>query len=86
MHKGSDKKPPQRGGFPSDSGYLNTEQMAVFLGCSPGAVRNMVMRRKIPYRKAGGRLVFIRAEIDQWIQFSEGLTLEQWKDASWHEA
>lgn len=44
--------------------YLNAEENADFIGRSPGAVRNLVMRRAIPYRKVGGRLVFLRSEIE----------------------
>lgn len=59
--------------------FLDIEQVAKKLHRTPGALRNLVMRRKIPFRKAGGRLMFIENEIEKWIQESPGLTLEQWK-------
>ena len=46
---------------------------------TPGAVRNLVMRRKIPFRKCSGRLIFLRREIREWVQFSEGLTFDEFK-------
>jgi hypothetical protein len=35
------------------------------------------LRRAIPYRKAGGRLVFIRQEVEEWITTSPGITLDE---------
>ena len=52
---------------------MGTEEAAAFLGRSPGAVRNLVMRRAIPYRKVAGRLVFLRHELIEWIEGSPGL-------------
>lgn len=60
--------------------FMNTEQVGRFINRSPGAVRNLVMRRKIPFRKPGGRLVFLRSEIEEWIKQAPGLTLEEWNN------
>jgi hypothetical protein len=57
-------------------------KVADFLGRSPGAVRNLVMRRSIPFRKVAGRLVFIEDEIVAWIKNAPGLSLEQIKNKS----
>jgi len=57
--------------------YLDTKTAAEFLGRSPAAVRNLVMRRAIPFRKPGGRLVFLRSELERWIQTAPGLTLTE---------
>lgn len=57
--------------------FLNTEQCAEFLGRSPGALRNLVMRRKIPFRKPGGRLIFLKSEILAWIETAPGLKLDE---------
>ena len=56
---------------------LTALEAAEVLRRSPGAVRNLVMRRKIPYRKAGGRLYFLRSELVAWVQDSPGVTLEE---------
>lgn len=56
--------------------YLNTQECADFLGRTPGAIRNLVMRQRIPFRKPGGRLMFLRAEIEKWIEDAPGLSIQ----------
>ncbi len=56
--------------------YLNTVAAAAYLSRSPGALRNLVLRRAIPFRKPGGRLVFIRRELDLWIEHAPGIKIE----------
>ncbi len=58
----------------------NTSDCASYLGRSEGAVRNLVLRRAIPYRKVGGRLVFLKREIDDWIETAPGLRVEDVKN------
>ena len=60
-----------------DRSYLDTKQVAEWLNRSPGAIRNLVLRRAIPFRKPGGRLVFLREEIEAWIDRSPGITLTE---------
>jgi len=55
----------------------NTNGVAKFLGRSDGAIRNLAARRRIPFRKAGGRLIFFRNEILEWIDGAPGLRLEE---------
>jgi excisionase family DNA binding protein len=57
--------------------YLTVNQLSNYLNRSSGAVRNLVLRRAIPYRKAGGRLIFDKEEIDAWIKNSQGVSLEE---------
>ena len=52
---------------------MTTEQAAEFIGRSPGAVRNLVMRRKIPFRKCAGRLHFFEDELLWWIDTAPGV-------------
>ena len=59
-----------------DGKYLGTKGCADYIRRSPGAVRNLVMRKAIPYRKLGGRLIFLRDEIDRWIENADGVTFE----------
>jgi len=35
------------------------------------------MRRAIPYREPGGRILFSRVEIDNWIEAAEGTRLDE---------
>jgi len=55
----------------------NTNGVAKFLGRSDGAIRNLAARRRIPFRKAGGRLIFFRNEILEWIDSAPGVRLEE---------
>ena len=64
----------------SNNDILSTNEVADFIRRSPGAVRNLVLRRKIPYRKPAGRLIFLRSEIEEWIENAEGLHLKEIKD------
>lgn len=58
---------------------LNVVELSDFLNRSPGAIRNLVMRRVIPYRKVAGRLTFLRSEIEEWIDKAPGVKLEDLK-------
>ena len=55
---------------------LDTARVAKLIHRTPGAVRALVMRRRIPFRKPGGRLVFIKREIEAWIDMSPGVRLD----------
>jgi hypothetical protein len=55
----------------------NVKKTAEYLDRSQGAVRNLVLRRKIPFRKVGGRLMFLEEEIKSWVNASPGVTLEK---------
>lgn len=57
--------------------FLTTQEAAELLRRSPAAVRNLVMRRAIPFRKAGGRLLFIRSELEQWVVDAPGVAIEE---------
>ena len=59
-----------------DKPTWHTPDTAEYLDTSEGAVRNLVMRRKIPFRKVAGRLIFLPDEIKAWVQNSPGLRLE----------
>lgn len=62
------------------SQYMNTKEVGIFLRRTPPAIRNLVMRRAIPFRKPGGRLVFIKSEIVAWIERAPGVRLEDIDD------
>ena len=59
------------------SEYLNIAELASYIKRSKGAIRNLVLRRAIPYRKPAGRLLFIKEEIDEWVQMAPGKSLEE---------
>ncbi|BBO72769.1 hypothetical protein DSCW_01860 [Desulfosarcina widdelii] len=61
-----------------DQKYLTATEAGEYIGGrSAGAVRNLVMRKAIPFRKPGGRLLFIREELDEWIQTSSGIKIDE---------
>jgi hypothetical protein len=56
--------------------YFNTKGASEYLKRTPASIRNLVLRRKMPFRKAGGRLVFLKEELDAWVRGSEGVRFE----------
>jgi hypothetical protein len=60
--------------------YLTIFELSDYIKRTPGSIRNLVLRRKIPYRKPAGRLLFDREEIDRWVQMADGISLEKMID------
>jgi hypothetical protein len=56
---------------------FTTDLAASYLSKSPGANRNMVMRRQVLYRKVTGRLVFFKDEIDRWADRCPGIPVDK---------
>ena len=56
--------------------YLNLFECANMIERTENGVRGLVKRRAIPYRKPGGRLLFLRSEIERWIEGAPGVSLE----------
>lgn len=48
-----------------------------FLGCSEKTLRARVSRQLVPFRKFSGRVVFRRAELEQFIEQLPGVTVAQ---------
>ena len=57
--------------------YLTIEDLSSYIHRSKGAIRNLVLRRAIPFRKPAGRLIFLKEEIDQWVNVAPGKTLNE---------
>ncbi len=57
--------------------YFDLQRLSEYIFRSKGAIRNLVLRRQIPYKKPAGRLLFIREEIDEWILASEGMSFNE---------
>jgi excisionase family DNA binding protein len=52
-----------------DSPWLSVKSAARYLDTTPDAIRGLVKRRQIPFRKApNGRLLFDGRELDRWIR------------------
>lgn len=56
--------------------YWDVNQLSREIHRTPAAIRNLCLRRKIPFRKPAGRLVFVVEEIRQWVDRAAGLRLE----------
>ena len=56
---------------------LSVEELSKYISRTPSAIRNLVMRRKVPYRRLSGRLAFLKNEIDAWINNSPGLRVDE---------
>ena len=52
----------------TESGWMRTDQVAVYLSTSPNNIRNMVYKGLLLPRKFGGRWLFKREEIDHLIE------------------
>jgi len=57
--------------------YLSLPLVAEMFGRSENAIRQMIWRRQLPYRKVAGRIVFLRAEIEKLIEEAPGVRPEQ---------
>jgi excisionase family DNA binding protein len=55
--------------------YMNTEQVAAYLGWSRRRIDNLCSQGRIPYYKDGGLRIFIRQEIDAWVRGLNGIRL-----------
>lgn len=64
---------------PKKINLWNIKTASIFLDRTPGAIRNLVMRRQIPYRKICGKLMFIEDEILDWVDKSVGLRPDELK-------
>ena len=56
---------------------LGVEGAAEMLGRSENAVRRMVERRQIPFRKSGRRVLFLESELRAFIDALPGVSLEE---------
>jgi excisionase family DNA binding protein len=54
---------------------LSVRQVAALLGCSEQAMDKLVYRRRLPYRKLGGRVIFLKRELEQFLEQLLGLTM-----------
>jgi len=62
---------------PGQAMMLDIRAAADFLGTSPKALRHLIERRRIPFRKLGRKVVLLRGELEQWIADLPGVSLDQ---------
>lgn len=51
---------------PHQDGFFDVDGLSAFLKVSPWTIYDWVHHRKIPHRKHGRRLAFLKSEILQW--------------------
>src|ERR1051326_7411261 len=60
-----------------DGLLMDVHAAAAFIGCTPQALSRDVERRIVPFRRKGRRIVFIRAELEQfYAEYLPGCDLE----------
>jgi excisionase family DNA binding protein len=47
--------------------YLDTRAAATYLHCAPNRLHKLAAQRRIPFRREGDRLLFVRQELDEWL-------------------
>ena len=57
--------------------YMGTRDAASYLGWPMKRIDNLCAQNRIPFHKDGGRRIFIRQEIDEWVRELNGATLTQ---------
>jgi len=60
-----------------ESALLTVRTVAALLGSTEKGIRARVARRVIPFRRMGGRITFIRSEVEQWLAALDGCTLQE---------
>jgi excisionase family DNA binding protein len=57
--------------------YLTVTEAAELTSRTPKALRKMVERRQIPFRKHGKRIILIRSELIEFFDKLPGVTLKE---------
>lgn len=55
--------------------YMSTGEVAAYLGWSKKRIDNLCGQVRIPFRKDGGRRIFVRQEIDEWVTQLDGTSV-----------
>lgn len=75
------KQPPKKqhgqgtGSRTMNGAAMDLRTATGFLGGTEKQTRGLVARRLIPFRRLGGRIVFLRSELEQWLSTLDGCTL-----------
>jgi excisionase family DNA binding protein len=66
-----------RSANPPGRRYVALSEAAAYLGRTEKALRKLVERRAIPFRRAGRRLIFDLVELDRWVEGLPGVGLDE---------
>lgn len=67
-------KPSARPDFHEGKKYMNIEETAEYTRMAKQTIYQMVSSRRIPHIKKGKRLLFEKAEIDNWLSTGKKIT------------
>ena len=56
---------------------LDVGALADWLGISDDMVRSRVTRRQLPFKRWGGRIVFLRSQVTEFFDKLEGVSVEE---------
>jgi hypothetical protein len=56
---------------------LDVRGAAVFLGTTEKALRGMIARQLVPYRRLNSRIVLVRSDLEQFLDGLPGVTLDE---------
>ena len=62
---------------PFSGELLDVATAAALLGTTPKGIRARIARRTIPFKRLGGRLVFIRAELESFVENLDGCSVSE---------
>ena len=73
------RKQPGQGCGPRtiDGAALDVRSASTLLGAKEKHTRGLVARRLIPFRRLGGRIIFIRSELVAWLSALDGCSLKE---------
>lgn len=60
-----------------DEGFLDYREAAGFLKRSVGGVRNLVSRGVLPHFKTGGKVLFRKSQLTEWVESQAVPSVEQ---------
>lgn len=56
---------------------LDVSTTAAFLGCSEKTLRARISRRVVPFRKDNGRIVFLKKELEDFLNALPGVSADE---------
>lgn len=83
MLSASRKAPPRKqlgqgtGPRTINGAALDVRGASAFYGGTEKQTRGLVDRRLIPFKRLGGRIVFLRAELESWLSGLDGCSLDE---------
>jgi hypothetical protein len=79
----SPRKPPRKttgqgtGHRTINGAALDVRGAAALVGGTEKGIRGLVNRRVIPFRRLGVRIIFLKAELEEWLKALDGCTLDE---------